>query len=57
MIKKDYDSKQEIDKEIYLKKKKIKRVNMEEIDIINVWRKETKTNKRMLKNYREAKNS
>ena len=29
---------------------------MEEIDIINVWRKETKT-KRMLKNYRGAKNS
>ena len=34
MTKKDQKSKKKINKKIYLKKKKIKRGNMEEIDII-----------------------
>ena len=34
MIKKDQQSKQEINRETYLKKKKTKRENMEKIDII-----------------------
>ena len=34
MMKKDWEIMQEINTEIYLKKKKIKRENMEEIDII-----------------------
>ena len=36
MIKKDYKSKQEINTEICLKKKKIKRENKEERDVIYV---------------------
>ena len=34
MIKNDSKSKQEINTEVYMKKKKIKRKNMEKIDII-----------------------
>ena len=42
MIKKHEESKQEIKTEIYLKKKKIKRENMEEIDIIICLKKRNK---------------
>ena len=54
--KKDQYSKQKINAEIYLKKKKIKRENMEETDTIICLKKETRT-KRISKNYREVKKS
>ena len=48
---------QEINTEIYLKKKKIKRENMKEIDIIIYLKKKKETTKRMSKNYSEANKS
>ena len=54
--KKDQYSKQKINAEIYLKKKKIKRENMEETDTIICLKKETRT-KRISKKYREVKKS
>ena len=54
--KKDQYSKQKINAEIYLKKKKIKRENMEETDTIICLKKETRT-KRISKNYHEVKKS
>ena len=47
MIKKDQESKQEINTKIYLKKKKIKRENMEETDIIIYLKKIKKNVKRI----------
>ena len=43
MINKDCESKQEINTEISLKKKKIEKENTEETDVTYVWIKETKT--------------
>ena len=54
--KKDQYSKQKINAEIYLKKLKIKRENMEETDTIICLKKETRT-KRISKNYHEVKKS
>ena len=48
---------QEINTEIYLKKKKIERENMEEIDIIVCLRKKKQKLKEYQKNYCEAKKS
>ena len=42
MINKEQESKQEMKTEIYLKKKKIKRENMEKIDIITCLKKRNK---------------
>ena len=42
IIKKDSEIKQEINTEIYLKKKKIKRVNMEETDTVICLKKRNK---------------
>ena len=55
MIKRDYESKQEINIETYLKKKKIKRENMEKTDIA-ICLKKKKRLKEYQKNYRELKN-
>ena len=46
---------QEINTEIYLKKKKIKRENMEEIDIILCLEKKKTKTKRISNNYRVTK--
>ena len=54
MIKRDEESKQEINTETYLKKKKIKRENMEKSISEYVWRKKQRL-KEYQKNYREAK--
>ena len=43
MTKKDQESQQEISTETYLKKKKIKRQNMEKTDTVICLKKETKT--------------
>ena len=42
MVSKDSESKQQINKEIYLKKKKTKRENMEDTDIIMCLKKRKK---------------
>ena len=55
MIKRDKKSKQEINTETYLKKKKIKRENTEEID--TTMSENKKRLKEYQKNYREAKMS
>ena len=54
MIKRDEESRQEINTETYLKKKKIKRENMEKNIPEYVWRKKQRL-KEYQKNYREAK--
>ena len=51
---KEYYKMQEIDTEIYLKKKKRKQENIEKIDIILCLKKRNKKLKEYQKNYREA---
>ena len=51
---KEYYKMQEIDAEIYLKKKKRKQENIEKIDIILCLKKRNKKLKEYQKNYREA---
>ena len=55
MIKKDQETKQEINTEIYLKKKKIKRGNMEKNKYHNMSGEKKQKPKDYQKNYREAK--
>ena len=57
MIKKDSESKQERNAEIYQKKKKMKRENMEKIDVIICLKKKKQELKEYQKNFREAKKS
>ena len=57
MIKRDKKSKQEINTETYLKKKKIKRENMEKTDIAICLKKRNKDQKNIKKHYSEAKKS
>ena len=54
MIKEDFERKAEINTEIYLKKKKTKRENMERTDTIICLKKKKQELKKYQKNYREA---